>query len=280
MNNNYAIFIFLLGLNLLTATIARAETDSSFSIELGSDNNDGDERYLDLALGLSGGRQLLISQGQSTTTDSTGELTNDSWSIGMSTDPAADFGLAVYYSYWGDKDAMEIDTLSLDLSINSNDWGFIISPQTRDIRLDGGTQRDATFSSQGIGLAVDYYGVKNFYFSAAYLVNTYPSNLSALASSSMFSRRNFSSTTLDRATGLEDNRTTLGMGYSFASATVGIQRSDSVSAVDDSTATTDTIYLSWNLDKQWRLKLSTGTSSTEGNPDDTRFTNMAVTYRW
>ncbi|MDH5570566.1 MAG: hypothetical protein OEY89_02300 [Gammaproteobacteria bacterium] len=280
MINKYISYVFLTSLSVLTLPVASAATDSSFSIELGSDNNDGDERYLDLSLGLGDGRQLFISQGESTTTDSTGELKTNAWSIGMSTDPAADFGLAVYYSYWGDKDALEIDTLALDLNINTDNWAFVITPQTRDIVLVSTTRRNTTFSSQGLGLSVDYYGIRDFYFSVASLLNSYPSNLSLLADNPLFSGRNFSSTTLDNALGLEDNRTTLGMGYSFGSATAGIQHTDSVSAVDDSNSTTDTIYLSWNMNQQWRLKLSTGTASTEGNPDDTRFTNMAVTYRW
>ena len=271
------IFASLLGIMPL---VAHAELGSSFRVELGTDNDDGDERYLDLVLDLGTGSRVLISQGTSTTASSSGEIENSYWSMGMSTDPTTDLGIGIYYSHWGNSDAMEIDTLGLDVTVNTKDWGFIISPQTRDIKLDRLNQRDATFSSQGLGLTADYYGIDNVYLSAGYLTNTYPGNLSTLADNPIFRMRNYSAATLDQSLGLEDHRITYGAGYSFDQATVGIQRSDSTSAIDDVVTTTDKIYLSWNFHRQWNLYLSTGKSSSEGGLEDTNFNNVALTYRW
>lgn len=281
MNNKIVMFVLLLGINFLTPVMAQADkTSSSFSVELGRDNDEGNERYLDLSLGLTGGMQFLASQGVRTTDSINGDLKTDSWSVGLATDASADVGLGVYYSYWDDNDTMKINTLSLDLILNTADWGLIFSPQTRDIKLEGLSQKDTTLNSLGLGVTAEYYGVEDFYFSATHLFYSYSSNVSALENSSIVSRRTFTVTTPDRSSGLEDHRTILEMGYFFAHVMLGAQRSNSVYAADNSHSTIDTLFVSWDATQQWRFKVSAGISAIDGYSEDLRFATMAATYRW
>ncbi|MDH5735474.1 MAG: hypothetical protein OEY87_05050, partial [Gammaproteobacteria bacterium] len=80
--------------------------------------------------------------------------------------------------------------------------------------------------------------------------------------------------------GLEDNRFTLNIGYSFSQFTLGYHRERSLSAVNNATYTTNSINGSFNLTDNWQLGAETGQAKDSTTTDTVSFKSLSITYNW
>ena len=267
------VFSWLFSLSLY------AENNSYITFESATDNASGKNHYLGAGIDFIGASQLMLSYGSS---DNDTVKTNN-YSIGINSNPLANFNSSFSYLFWQQKNEMDISTFQLSFNNNTDDWGFSFSPELRMITLYPLSAPAVDTNSTGIGLNATYYGSFPLFISAGFKFYTYDRNLSGLNPNQypLFGMRHFSSATLDQATGLEDNRFTFDLGYSFTRLTIGYYRERSTSAVDDSTYTSNSIYGKLNLTDNWQLGVETGRSKSSLNSADTiSFSSASITYNW
>ena len=267
------VFAYLFSLSLY------AENNSYITLETTTDNANGKGYYLGAGIDFIGASQLMLSYGNNDA-DTT---KTDNYSIGINSDPLASFNTSFSYLFWQQKNEIDIRTFQLSFNNNTNDWGFSVSPELRMITLYPLSAPAVDTNSTGIGVNAAYYGSFPLFISAGFKFYSYERNLGALNPNQypLFGMRHFSPATLDQATGLEDNRFTFDLGYSFTRLTIGYYRERSTSAVDNSTYTSNSVYGKLNLTDNWQLGVETGRSKTSLNSADTiSFTSASITYNW
>jgi len=258
---------------------------SSLNLEHSSDDTGSDDTHLDLSLDLPISGTVYGSYGQSKLSETNGvNLDTTDYSLGIETDPLADFGVGVEGSYWGQSGSLEIVTKQVNLFANTHDAAFMVSPRVREIYvftagLLSKFKDSVTVESQGAEFSADYYGVTPWSFGVSWLTNDYDKNVSALASDPRLLLL-LSPSTLILASGFESHRTTLRTGYSFDWGSIELEAFRSHSAVDGSNANYRSITLYCPSDKDWQLYLGYGKQSQDTNSDDVVLTRIGLTWNW
>lgn len=259
-----------------------AATRSSITLELGADDNDGQSYYVSGRYGFKNGLLLKVSAGESVSTDfSGGETNSESQTIGIQSDPSALFSVGLKKSSSLQVASIDIDAVIFTLEMNTLDWGFFISPEQRDIRVETANNlRTINFSSNGSVAGITYYGWDPVYLSFNKAVYKYPSQLSAVANRTGLFTYIFGATTINQIFSLEDKRSTWEAGYYFDDASIAVSQSKGRSAVDQSISTVNVMYLSYNVSSHWVLGFSVGVSKIDISSNATRFGSLSLSYRW
>lgn len=269
-----AFFIFA-----ILSTPLFAESQSYISLQATNDNADGKDFYIGSSVDFIKSSKLKLSIGKSDTP----EADTRNYSIGISTDPLADFSLGLTYLYWEQKNEIKIHTTQLDLNKNTRDWAFGLIPQLATITIYPLSAPAFDTNRTGLGLSAAYYGAKPLFVSAAMYTYSYDRRVSTLNvnQNPWFTMRNFSMNTLDQTAGLEDYRFSFDIGYNFSGFTLGLYHERSQSAVDDSTTTSNSIYGDFNLSDDWLLGMELGRTENSLTADETiTFTSFSITYYW
>ena len=277
-----------------TAT-AIAETTSSIRYEQGRDDIEGDSRYLDIDLGLQSNNHIVLGYGNSTSQTDTETLESDAYYIGMLTDPYADTATGITYTALKEENSFDLDSIRLDLIANTDDWGFLLSPELRNIDIFATSTTstsgqgpgnvvtsvsDATIStlSPALGAVASYYGIDHIYIRAGITVFSYEKDVTALSNRTAFSMRNTSVSTLDQAYGLEDYRALFAAGYNYGAGNIGLRYTRSVSIIDEATTRTNSFYISYKFNDTWRTELTTG--RVDDGISESKFVSAALGYHW
>ena len=258
-----------------------AASKSSIALELGTDNNNGQNYYLTGRYALDNGVLLKAATGESTSTDNTSaELVSTSYTAGIQSDPSKTVNLSFNISNANQIDTVNIDSIIIGLDINSQDWNLFFSPEFREISVQTVTNNTINLESDGLATGLGYYGFDPLYISIQKNYYSYSKNLSAISNKINFFTSVLGSDTVNQIYALEDDRTTIELGYYFDTASFAISQSEGVSTVDQSISTVNKIYLSFSLNNNWMLGISGGTSKLNTSTSTTAFANASLNYKW
>ena len=289
---DYGLFVAL----LFVVTSLNAQEDgplsSSVSVELGKDSGDSKEAYLDLDLGFKNGLHLRGMLGRNRQESESEIFETQSRLAGISSDYAAPFVAGFDYEYWGNDTSLETHTRRYKFGANTDNWFLQLLYEDRQTRLytNGSfTNRfgrvidlpdTVDLDSEGKGLNISFYGGYPVSVSVSYIEYEYERDVTVLDKHPLLVWIIFPSTTTDMATGLEAWRRSGDIGYNFDWGTMGINGAQSESAVDKSIASTGSIYLIWEIARNWSTTFTGGESGTDSSDETVRFGRVAVTHRW
>lgn len=257
-----------------------AATDSSIYVELGRDNDDGDSQYVDVTLGLDSGSQVFFGYGTSTSGLDNSDST--SFYAGMGSNPNDDFGTAVTLSSQEVEYDFDLIGVKLDLYFNSDDWAFTLSPELRSIDFYG-TQSGSSVMSPGLGGQIGYYGLDPFFITVGHTVYSYEDDPQTIVSQTStgtgrFSRIVTTTSTSSESLGLDDYRSTLHLGYNYGQGKAGFKHVRSGSSTDDTTYTSNSLYVKYKFNPSWDAQVSVGKADDE--IEETNFSSLSVGYHW
>ena len=141
-------------------------------------------------------------------------------------------------------------------------------------------QTTIDLTSDGLTSGLGYYGLDPFYISIQRNVYSYSRNLSAVSNQLIFFTKILGTDTIDQLYALENDRTTIELGYYFDNASIAFSLSEGVSTVDQSISTVNKIYLGYKLVDNWSLGISGGTSKINTSNGTTTFGNINLNYKW
>ena len=259
--------------------VAVADTNSSIRYEQASYDDNGDSYYLDMDLVLGSKNHLILGYGKNTSQTGSETLGSDSFYVGFLTDPYADLSTGVTYTSLTEENNFDLDSIRLDLVVNTDDWEFSLSPELRNI--DFYTTTNATIStlSPALGVTASYYGIEHIFISLGRTVYSYDKDMGMSSSHHTTSGMgHFSVSTFNQAYGIDAYRNRFTAGYNFGAGNMGIRHTRIVAEVDSIVTTINSIFVSYKFTDAWRTELSTGT--VDDNFDETRFVSAALGYYW
>ena len=260
---------------------SQAESKSTIALELGTDSESGQNHYVSGRYALDNGVLIKAATGESTSRDNTNaRLVSSSYTAGIQSDPSQLVNLSFDISRSSQLDTIDIDTRIFSVDVNTRDWNLFISPEFRDISIQTITNKTIDLSSDGFTTGIGYYGWDPIYISIQYSFYDYSRNLSAISNQLNFFNKILGSDIVNQIYALEDDRTTIELGYYFENASVAISQSEGVSTVDQSISIVNKIYLGYKLDDNWSLGFSGGTSKINTSSGNTTFGNVNLNYRW
>ncbi len=294
--NSCLLFVAL----VFVCTSLNAEEDvlpsSSVTLEAGKDSADGNEAYLDLDLGFKNGLHLRGMVGRNKQEFNTEVFETRSRLIGVSSDYGAPFVAGFDFEYWGNAETLETHTKRFKLGANTDNWYVQLIYEDRTTRLyTNGTYTGpfgrvynlpdyVEIDSSGTGLNISNYSFYPWAVTISYIKYSYNSFANNRDVSELAGNQNatifFSLPTLGMATGLESWRRSGDIGYNFDWGTIGVSGSQSESAVDESIASTGSVYLIWEFSRDWSSTFTWGESGTDTTDETVRFGRVAVTHRW
>lgn len=268
--------IYLISLPALSAT------DTSISLELGSDSNSGHNSYLSARHQFKNRLQVNASSSKSQLTDSNGSsIDSSAYSLGIKTNPSALFSAGLSSSHAQQAKNLNINSTALTLDINSLNWSLYLVPEWRQVSITSNINpRNYDFDSNGYTAGVGYYGWDPVYISASRTRYDYPSRINTFSSRPNLYSYVFGSNTVNQVFALEDQRTTLEAGYFFSQVSLSLSHSSGRSAVDQSISVVDKLYLAYQLSSQWTLKSTLGRSRIDNSDSNTRFASLGISYQW
>jgi hypothetical protein len=257
---------------------------SEITLSTGADSANGWNSQISALLEGPQAVQFSMMLGTSKTVGDNASLRTDFWSAGIGSDPLGDFSIGLDYSVWGNEHAMTIHSVRATFGFNSDHFSLTLSPQQRTIRLrlkEPYSQQRPHWQeeSQDIGITATWYALPDWSFSSNYIQYHYTANPVRLATDYRAALI-FSQDTLQLASGLDDNRMVLGVNHYLEKTVLGGEWARSLSAVDNSTATTVTLLISTERSRSWRLDLHGGVQNTEYNDSAILFADIGVAYRW
>jgi hypothetical protein len=255
-----------------------ADTTSNIRYEQGWDDNDGDSRYLDIDLGLQDKNRIVAGYGKSTSLSGVDLLDSNSYYIGYITDPHADMSTGVTYTSITEQNNFNLDSIRLDLLFNTDDWAFTLAPELRNVEFYTSSTSTVTTLSPALGVMASYYGIDRVAIAVGHTAYSYDKNISSSSMHTSFIMRNLSTSTYDQAYGLDDYRNMLAARYNYGAGNIGVRHTRSVSFVDATATTVNTVYISYRFNETWRTELSAGT--VDDGVTDSRFTSLALAYYW
>jgi len=263
-------------------TIAQADTSASrLSLEQGWDSADGRDYFAQADIDLVGPR-LYLGYGETDATSGATVLDTVTRQIGISSDPRQDMGAGLSYSDWGQDGEINILTWRVDFTYNTENWRFTLAPQRRRIELYTllVIRRPVIdMDSDGLNLAVDFYGADPFYMGVSYSTHDYSRNISAFADDPRLALL-FSPASLEYVYGFEKRRLSGTMGIGFDWGSVGIDAYRSESGVDDSISTVVALSLSYDFNLHWGMDVRAGRSDNSFSTETTTFASLAAGYRF
>ena len=261
---------------------ASSVSQSTISLEIGADNNDGKTYYLFGRHKFDNGFQIKLGAGESKTTDSLNEeVTSTSNNIGIQSDATRLFSIGLEKSHSLQADTLEIDSTIATLALNTDNWNIFISPSKRDVSLETTRfQRTFSFESNGLSAGITYYGWDPVYLSLSNVSYDYPARISAVSNRINLFTYIFGSTTVDQVFALEDWRSTLEIGYFLRDANIALSHSKGSSALDGSIAAINKIHFGYIVTNNWTLTTTVGVSKIDTSNTSTRFANLNLSYKW
>ena len=266
---------------LLSVSNVFSAPQSSLSVEAGADDSDGRNYYLSGRYAFENGIRIRASSGESISLNSDNkELSSSSHSFGIQSDPMALINVSFDISNADQISTLNIDSTRLTFEINTFDWGLYITPEFRQISAQTTTNTTIDFNSDGSSIGIAYYGFDPFYLSFSRQSYDYSASLSTIISNIDSVNLPLGNDTLNQVFALEDQRTTIEIGYYFTKSSIAFNQSKGRSVVDQSISTANKIYFSYKLSNHWRMGLSGGTSKLDISSLTTKFATLSLSYRW
>lgn len=271
---------WLFALASVPSVFAAATLPSQLDLERGWDSADGRSYFVDADINLAGPR-LFVGYGESDSQSGSTILNTSTTQLELSSNPLNDTAVAIGYSEWGQEGEINIKTYRLDLILNTDNWSFTLAPQTRRIELHTlvAMQPVLDIDSNGLNLALSFYGAAPFYLGVSYSVHDYSRDVSAFATYPILSLL-FSPASLEYAYGFEKERLTGNMGVLLDWGSIGIDGTRSVSEVDNSVSTSVAASVRVNLGEHWIVTVRGGKSDNSFSSEKTTFGAVRLGYQF
>lgn len=274
--------VFLFTIIPYSFSIADTQPSQPSQVNLirGWDSADGSDYFVDADINLAGPR-LSLGYGESDAVSGATVLNTTTKLIGIISNPLKDSSAGISYSEWGQDGEINIKTYRLDLVFNTDNWSFTLAPQTRVIELHtlAAKRPVIDIDSDGINLAINYYGAGPLYIGIGYSKHDYSRDVSVLDSYPILALL-FSPASLQHAYGFEKERHSGNMGLLFDWGSIGIDGLRSISEVDNSVSTSISASVQYSVNKHWNLNMQSGQSDNSFSTVKTTFTSVGVGYRF
>ena len=265
------LFIFSMALPVITTA-----TPTFFTYESTTNNADGKDSFAAIGLNFIGQSELNLSRGINRYPDQE----TSSYSIGIMFNPDSQVAFGLNYLYWEQTNEVESSAYELEIDHNTDNWFFAISSQLGAVTIYPQTAPSINLNKSGAGISTAYSGSYPFTISSSIEFYFYDRKLSFLNTSQYprFTMHNFSMSTLDQATGLEDHQSSLNLTYHFEKLNLGYFYDRSHSAVDNSISTSHSVLFEIKITDKLQLGFETGESTSSINSSTVRFNRFATNY--
>lgn len=272
--------IVLLTVVFVCDAMAADTLPSRITLERGWDSADGKNYFVDADIDLAGPR-LFLGYGESDSQSGSTILNTSTKQVEFSSHPLNDAVAAIGYSEWGQDGEINIKTYRLDLVLNTDNWSYTLAPQTRKIELHtlAAMRPILDIDSDGMNLAMSFYGADPFYLGISYSVHDYSRDVSSLATHPILSLI-FSAASLEHAYGFEKERLAGNLGLAFGWGSLGVDGTRSVSEVDNSVSTSIAASIRYKINRHWSINFRGGKSDNSFSIEETRFGSVRLGYQF
>ncbi len=222
--------------------------------------------------------------GESRTSANDDALTSQYRNLGFVTAPFADLSVGASYEIEDNDGALDIEGYGVSVRFNANHFSLTLAPRWRNISLKLNPKQAAKRSapelkSRDLSLAADWYASERWSFGIGYSHSSYSEDLSRLASDRRVLLL-FTPETLRLSAGLQQQRLTASAIRYIDSGSVGLEWSRSVSAIDDSTTSSATLFVSHAPSRSWRIDASAGIEYADYRDDAIVFGSVGLAFLW
>jgi len=266
------LFIFGVTTHVLAET-----APNSIQLQYLKDSSDSEDIFFDTTLALTDKTSLLLSAGN-TKANGANPIDLDYRDIGLTHQFSDNFDMLFKYETISQGNEIEADTIKATLTWSTDLWSFGLTPEYRELSLlNTLSGRQVSLSSNGIGVSVYYYGIKNWEYGVSLSSYDYSANTRILSLPIVI--RLISSNAFTVASGLLDYSATTSASYFFQKSDLGATYTRNKSAIDGKFS--NTFSLRWNLYhfKPFTLGLEAGTVSSSNNVGSS-YSGLTLGYRW
>lgn len=250
-----------------------------FSADYGTDSDHDRSLYLFGNFALANQHRLSLGYGRynDKLAGSQEELKTDTLSVGYSYSTQSNSQYGAQYEHWGDPDRITTDTASVYGSLTIGKWTFSVTPELRKIDVANASGCDGGIDSRAVTLDAVIYPNNQWTFNASYKAYDYRQDYAELINCVGIAELPLVISRLQ--TVADDSQISIGVDYNFADETIGINRLQIDSAVDDSSADISSIYVTSDLFVDWSITL---TLARQNNFDQTSTNSIHATvgYYW
>ncbi|MEJ2143279.1 MAG: hypothetical protein P8Y24_13170 [Gammaproteobacteria bacterium] len=242
---------------------------SSLWMEYQSNEDDSTDFYMDLGLYLNPSNTLKIGVGESQLHDAGQSIDTDNYDIQLVHHISRNIDIGIGYSYWGNKDELWTETLDLLFVVHGDDISIRLQPRFSTLNIYTvpitGQRRLVESNSDGWGVSLSYYAIKNWTFNLAATDYNYEVDLTKL--NTLLARIIFSNATLLLSDNFLEKSTSFEIIRQFKNFDLGLVIGQSVSAIDHSDIDNYAINLEWYIHPDYSLFMETGETIPEsGDP--------------
>ncbi len=272
MKQHAVHLILLLTLVLNPLTAQAGETGISYS----SDSNSTQSSLFNVNFNATEQTQLYLGFGESAIKDDSGEITVTSYNIGLNSIANEQIDYDFGYSYWGNSNEINTETIHLSLSLYTEDWKFTLRPELQQIVLyTKNLRRQVDIQGSGFYSSIEYFGFDTVEFFYARSNYSYNKNLTLL--NTRLADLFFSNTALLLSGSFIEKRDQAEVAFNLSGNNVlpkriAVSYSQSLIAIDKSHSKTLAVNLRFDLSKNIELELEGG----EVRPEFSNKLNYAV----
>lgn len=277
----YPAFLLMLYSLLAASTFilpGQARAGGTLQLQYLQDSSNTSDVFMDITTDVSKNASLLAGIGNTQSDINAGNLDLDYWNIGLGYRFSNAFDMEFETGSYGQGREINIDTIDLTLTLSSGDWSFSLKPQFDRVEvLVTNTNRVRDFDSEGLGLSISYYGIRQWELMLSYDRYQYSINPRSLALPFIVTR--LSSKALLVTSGLKDNIIATDITYLLDYTDIGIHYSRSKSAIDQSTSDLVSLNLNFYHFSPYKLGLEFGAAGSDIDSAN-HYAGLTLGYLW
>ncbi len=286
--SRYLIVAMLLSIpfNILASCLVFALTSLAaqagsgvLSLQYGGDFDDQDQVFVDVEFSVLELGYINLGVGASEYQyNSNVAVTTDYYSVGYSSSREKDFVAALGYDYW-QREKLQADSWRADFYLYRGGWRIGLHPEWHAIVFTSNKGDVLEFSNQGGGFSLGYSASDNLYLYGDYYryqFNMPPGLLNRFRFLPLRVRIALRLLANEVSSEFDDKRTTLGVNYYFDTASIGIERQQITSVIDEGKYDITSFSASLILDDHWLA----GLRISDASGSDNRFYSFTLSYDW
>ncbi len=261
---------------VLLSLTARAG-EGSLLLQYGSDFEVQDQLFVDGEFSIFELGHINLGIGSSDYTYET-SVNTDYYRIGYASPHDKNMVVALSYAHWK-RARLQAGSWNADFYIYAGDWRGGVHPQWHTITFTANGGSRLEFQNEGLGLSLAYFATDNLYIYGDYYRYEFSAPAQLLERFRFLPLRTRVALRLlanELSTEFDKTRATLGMDYYFDAVSVGIERQQITSVIDNDEYTILSLITSFSLGRHWLAGLRI--SDVSGSVDN--FYTFTLSYDW